>query len=341
MKTTIYDVAEKAKVSIATVSRVLNKNNRVKDSTKQKVLEAIRELDFHPNDTASNLASNKTKIIGALLSILDDLTFPDSFNFSMILGIQNVLRKHDYDLLLISTDDEQNIIDDEPRYAKVVQGKKIDGLISASNKIDVEYIEKFASNDFPLVIFGDNRYNTNVCQCRLDMKQYYDKAIGYLVDRYHRDICLVYYSNNQDHEKELTQCIRDIFIQYHIPFKKNKNLINGSKHRNTINVVLKDTINKNNFTAFFTDSIYYARRLVEVSTELGLKVPDDLSIMSFEYIVDEGMRISPPVTSILISGESFGEICAYSVFDLINHIDNKRQFNVKLTERGSVKGKSL
>ena len=68
---TIYDVAERAGVSLATVSRVMNKNTNVGEKTKQKVLAAMAELDYRPNTFAQSLASNSSNSIGVLVSQLD------------------------------------------------------------------------------------------------------------------------------------------------------------------------------------------------------------------------------------------------------------------------------
>ena len=74
---TIYDVANRVGVSLATVSRVVNGNSNVRDSTKRKVLDAIEELGYHPNAVARGLASKKTTTIGVVMPDVTDMYYAE------------------------------------------------------------------------------------------------------------------------------------------------------------------------------------------------------------------------------------------------------------------------
>ena len=99
-KVTIYDVAREAGVSLATVSRVINGSNVVREKTKQKVLDVIDRLDFKPNDIARGLATSKTTTIA--------IVFPQSLFAhvkDMIGGIGDTGRHLDYNINMYTTDD--------------------------------------------------------------------------------------------------------------------------------------------------------------------------------------------------------------------------------------------
>lgn len=95
---TVYNVAEKAGVSIATVSRVINNSPNVRPKTREKVLKVIEELDYHPNLSAQGPALNITEIIA--------LIFPDisgSFYSEVLRGVEKEVHQHDYKLLIYGT----------------------------------------------------------------------------------------------------------------------------------------------------------------------------------------------------------------------------------------------
>ncbi len=108
-KVTIYDVSREAGVSLATVSRVINGSSVVKESTRQRVLEVIKRLDFKPNEVARGLAKSKTTMIAVV--------FPQSLFAhvkDMIGGIGDASRTLKYNVTIHTTDDigEDNMIDD-------------------------------------------------------------------------------------------------------------------------------------------------------------------------------------------------------------------------------------
>jgi LacI family transcriptional regulator len=98
---TLADVAARAKVSIKTVSRVVNNENYVGKETRQRVLDAIRELDYHPNRAARSLASSRSHVVGLLLPSADNPFFP-----TVMMGIVRVMHEHQYDVLIYNTDVE-------------------------------------------------------------------------------------------------------------------------------------------------------------------------------------------------------------------------------------------
>ena len=98
---TLADVAARAQVSIKTVSRVVNNEHYVGEKTRQRVLDAIRELDYHPNRAARSLASSRSHVVGLLIPSADNPFFP-----TVMMGIIRVMHEHQYDVLIYNTDVE-------------------------------------------------------------------------------------------------------------------------------------------------------------------------------------------------------------------------------------------
>lgn len=152
IKPTLKDVADFAGVSTATVSNVLNNSKHVGDEVKQKVYRAIDTLDYIPNNLAKSLRVNASRLIGLMIS---DISNP--FFGAVVRGIEDVLAKNGYNVLLCDTDSNSL---KEKDYLKVLLSRRIDGLIVSLAGNEEEH---FRNLDIPLVFFNripdSNNYN--------------------------------------------------------------------------------------------------------------------------------------------------------------------------------------
>lgn len=142
-KSTLKDVAELAGVSTATVSHVLNDSKYVGDALKQKVLDAVEELNYVPNSLAKSLRMRESKLIGLMIS---DISNP--FFSLVVRGIEDGLAKNDYNVLLCNTD---NTYATEMEYLKVLLSRRIDGLVVSSGGGEASH---FREAGVPLVFLN-------------------------------------------------------------------------------------------------------------------------------------------------------------------------------------------
>lgn len=126
MTTTIYDVAAKAGVSPKTVSRVINGSALVKEETRERVLEAIRLLDYHPNAVAKSLKQKVTYNIGYVVPFGSDFVFRDPGQMEQLKGASDVINAADYNLILSVPSTAREALLEVNRLLK---HKKVDGLI--------------------------------------------------------------------------------------------------------------------------------------------------------------------------------------------------------------------
>ena len=139
---TIYDVANRVGVSLATVSRVVNGNSNVRESTKRKVLDAIEELGYHPNAVARGLASKKTTTIGVVMPDVTDMYYSE-----LARGIDDVANMYHYDVLLTNTDEDPVR---ETMAVNNLASKQVDGIIFMGNELDREVLNTIAGADAPV-----------------------------------------------------------------------------------------------------------------------------------------------------------------------------------------------
>lgn len=159
MAVTIKDVAKRADVCPSTVSRVLANNPKISDKTKEKVLAAVKELNYHPNVIARSLANKSTRTLGLILPNEAEDLFKNPFFIQVMTGISIYAQKRGY-YMMYSFGSTQN---DELSIVKsYIQSHLVEGiilLISRQNDIVIEYLKK---KNFPFVVIGRPKNTKNI-----------------------------------------------------------------------------------------------------------------------------------------------------------------------------------
>ncbi|KJS88424.1 MAG: hypothetical protein JM58_01295 [Peptococcaceae bacterium BICA1-8] len=137
-KVTIKDVAKTAGVSIATVSRVINKSYYVSTAVEKKVLMAIEELKYYPNSIARSLKINSTKMIGFLVSDISNNYF-----ITMARALEDVLNRQNYNLIVCSTENQK---ERELTYLELLKSKKVDALVLNTTGQNDEFVINMSHN---------------------------------------------------------------------------------------------------------------------------------------------------------------------------------------------------
>lgn len=143
MAATIKDVAEKALVSSITVSRVINGRSNVHADTRARVLAAIEELQYIPNDTASNLRSSQTTMLALLLP-----TIVDSFWMTIARGVEDEAEARGYGVLLCNTDDDTI---KEARYLESLLRRRVAGVVIVPTTESGPQLQRLRRQGLPLV----------------------------------------------------------------------------------------------------------------------------------------------------------------------------------------------
>lgn len=174
MTVTIYDVAREAKVSMATVSRVLNGTAVVKDDTKRRVVEAISRLGYRPNAVARGLASKKTRTIGV---IVPDVSA--AFVAEVVRGIEDIATMYDYHIVLANSDAQ---VQREIDLIGTMWEKQVDGIIYMTNKIHQEHIQAFEDAQIPVVLCATEDPERRIPSVNIDNRKAGVDAANYLLN---------------------------------------------------------------------------------------------------------------------------------------------------------------
>ena len=138
-------MARHAEVSIATVSRVINKNYYVSPETSEKVLQAINKLNYYPNSVARSLKSNSTLTIGFLVSDISNGYF-----ISVIRAVEDIVNKENYNIIVCSTSDKK---EEELVYLKLLMSKQVDGMVINTSGKNDDFIAAL-SKQMPIVLLN-------------------------------------------------------------------------------------------------------------------------------------------------------------------------------------------
>ncbi|MFQ9705485.1 MAG: catabolite control protein A [Limosilactobacillus pontis] len=180
---TIYTVAREARVSMATVSRVVNGNPNVKPATRQKVMDVIKRLNYRPNAVARGLASKKTTTVGVVIPRITDPYFAD-----LALGIDDIASMYKYNIILTNSDN------DDDKVLKVVRNllaKQVDGIIFMGFNMPDELKEELKSSNTPVVVAGSVVNDDDLATVRIDYQNAAKEATLKLLDNAKDNVAFV------------------------------------------------------------------------------------------------------------------------------------------------------
>ena len=320
---TIKDVAKKANVSVATVSRVINKKGYVNEETRALVENAIHQLNYIPNELARSLFNKHSKLIGVLVPHFDT-----QFYAELIEGIENSAMRLGYKIMLSNTQDNAKR---EKDYIHIYSQYNIDGIIVASNAHNVEQLIK---SDLPIVtvdhILSENIpsiTSNNILGGIIAAQKLISGGARYILELRGPSFLLTV--------SERSLGFRQVLVQNNIPYiSYDTDLLNPS-----IDVIKQIIQDHPEIDAVFATSDFLAIHAQNILQKLGRKVPEDVQVVGFDNIVYTTL-VSPTITTIAQPIRRMGELALESLVKLLNDEplgDFHSVLDVKLVERESTK----
>ncbi len=302
MKTTIKEVAENAKVSIATVSLVVNNSKRISPETKERVFRSIKSLNYTPTKSARDLASQKTGNIGFILTD-DHFLRTEPFYTRIFLGSEFEARECEYYILLATVKSGNNDKYPLPRF---VTDKSVDGIIVAG-KIPDFLIKKLFDSNIPLVFVDFVPQTGGYPLVLIDNVSGGMRATEHLLELGHRNIAFI--AGDVEHPS-----IKERLIGYKTALEKAgidlqpDLIISDSPYpdrQNGYNSAQKLFDRNKNITAIFACNDAMAIGAMQFMKDREYKIPGDVSIVGFDDI-ESDMMIDPPLTTVRVSKIELG-----------------------------------
>jgi LacI family transcriptional regulator len=332
MAYTIKDVAKKANVSIATVSRVLNNQGGYSPATKEKVLSAIRELGYQPNALARGLINKRTETIGILFPELSNM-----FTAKIFRGVENVVHERGASVIVCNTasNGERTM-----KYLQLLHEKRIDGIIFVSEVLKKEYYEAVSSMNIPVILVATETYHYQLPYVKVNDRHAAYTAVEYLINKGHRKIGMI--SGNKHDPiagQPRIEGYREALMSNNIPVNENYIVsAKGFSFKDGFENLPRLLHAAPDITAIFAASDEMAMGIISAAYNLGIKIPDDLSVIGYDNLPLGEMSI-PPLTTVEQPLEEMGEMAANMLFTMMEtgKIMESRIMPHKIIERASVK----
>lgn len=275
---TIRDVARLANVGIATVSRVLNGSPAVSEATRQKVLAAIEDLDYTPNPIARRLSLGRTLTIAVVVPFFTRPSFVERLR-----GVEQTLANSEYDLVLYNV---ESITQRDIYFKTLPRRERVDGLLIISLSPDDDQVKRFLDSEVPTVLV--DAYHPLLSRAIID-----DVSGGYLatqrlIELGHRKIAYLsdYLENpfNFVSSRYRYEGYRRALKEAQIPFRPEYHQQGEHGRLEAYHMAKQLLTLPDRPTAIFAASDTQAIGVLEAAQELGLNIPQDLSIIGYDDI---------------------------------------------------------
>lgn len=303
----IADVAERASVSVATVSRVLNQNPRVKPHLRERVLKAIAELDYHPSGIARNMRSQSGRVIGLIISDIQNPFFTD-----LVRAVEDVTYSHQYTLLLCNSDENPQ---KESLYVDVLFTERAAGVIMVPSS--QECCTPLLDNRIPVVMVDRKIPGLLVDSVVLDNVGGAYQATSHLIGLGHRRIGLagapttvsVMLERREGYEKAL----REQGVPVDRTLIRSEDFKESGGYRAAQQLLSLDP----RPTAIFAANNLITMGVLQAVHEHNLNIPQDISVVGFDDLPWLSL-LQPPLTVISQPIYDIGAEAARLLFRRLN-----------------------
>lgn len=269
MATTIKDVAKHAGVGIGTVSRVINNEKAVGDKTRQKVIDAMKDLDYSPNNMASQLRKNETRIIALLVPVVNHPFFA-----KLAYYVEDEADRFGYSIILVSS---QQRVEKETEIIKRIKRKKVDGAVFVTHYIHEEDDLK----DCPIISI-DRVLGENIPYVTSDNYESTKNAIRYMIERGAKSVGYIGSKPLVDSEvSERERAYLDIMAEYNMSPRIVNEVIQHGEEPAVVSAFMEKF---SDVDGVFVSGYTLSQVFYDAAVELGKKIPEDLQIVSYDGI---------------------------------------------------------
>ncbi|AWB45778.1 LacI family transcriptional regulator [Paenibacillus sp. CAA11] len=325
---TIKDVAKLAGVALSTASYALNGDSKVSAKTREKVLEAARQLNYRKNGFAMDLKRSRTNTIALILT---DLSGP--YYSELIRSVQDVALAHGYDLIACSSMGGQ-----DSTAVKFLREKRVDAAIVLAHNITNDILYESASQRFPIVVMDREISSEGLINVLVDGEQGGYTATRHLIDCGHKSIAYISgpsnsYDNSLRHQGYL-RAMKEAGLEEKAKWRLNGSFIREGGYKATKMMMMQGELP----SAVFYGNDEMAIGGMMALQEGGLSVPEDISVIGFDDI-QLAEYLNPPLTTIHQPMHELGSLAGHLLFQMLDgdEVNDTYKLMIKLISRESVR----
>ncbi|MBR3617646.1 MAG: LacI family DNA-binding transcriptional regulator [Acholeplasmatales bacterium] len=271
--TTIYDVAGAAKVSLATVSRVMNNPEKVNPETRARVLKVIKELGYRPNAIARGLASRKTTTVGIVMADVSRAS-----TAQLLGGIIDIAKKYDYAMKIFSMAENEDI----KEVMRSVVAEQVDGILFLNDELEIEQmnsvINQIQEAGIPVVLCNVSYDDIDVPSVSIDYEKATYEITKELLNAGKKDVYLAStvrkYTVNFHKVKGYTKAMEEAGLEPLII------RTSGDVSINTLH--FQEFIKNKKFDALISVRDSIAISFMNCAIKAGYRVPEDVSVVGLQ-----------------------------------------------------------
>lgn len=321
---TIKDVARLAGVSPSTVSRALSNRVFVEEETRQKVLKAVTELDYHPNIIARGLKKGKTYILGFMVPDINSLFYPMIMN-----AIERYASQKGYSLILMNNDES---LEREKQALQSIASRGVDGILCMSVDDEISHLEAFQSEHKIPVVLVNRVAGKNMSSVSIDDEHGGYLMTKYLLDHGHTRIAGMFGDFGKNRFRARYNGCKKAMEEFGVEDYKKYFIYDVNSveeaYRRTREVLMSD----NRPTAFFATMDILAIGIYSGIYDCGLRIPEDISVVGFDNIF-MAQYMNPGLTTY---NSSIDSMAKSSVDLLLKQIDEPGSSNEHILQKGTL-----
>jgi DNA-binding LacI/PurR family transcriptional regulator len=298
----LHEVARRAKVSTATVSRVLNNARMVKTSTRARVMKAVEELKYHPNLHARSLAGGKSRSIGVIISNIENPFFLDVYK-----AVETGAHAAGYEVIMANTDYSSEQLVSSVR---LMIGRRVAGLAAIVSEMDPELIDELNGNQVPVVFYDVGTPRENITNIKVNYRRGMEKLTDYLYSLGHRRLGFVGHHAMLGPINERMKAVLDAVARHpelEVVTAADTDTLEGG--RRAARVLLSA---ERRPTAIVCVNDIMAVGALRELRDQGLRVPQDVSVTGFDNL-KMAQFCYPALTSMHIPRDEIGQIMCDSL----------------------------
>lgn len=286
----IKEVAKRAKVSTATVSRTINDSGKVKPGTAARVRQAIEELNFYPNTHARTLVSGRSRMLGLIISDITNPFFPE-----LVKSFEDQAVERGQEVIIGNTDYNPKRMTECIR--RMVE-RKVDGVAIMTSEADPALVTELTRRNIPTVFMDTGETGPYSANIRIDYAQGIHEALQHLFALNHRRIAFIAGPMNL----ESARMRRDAYLSGLKSRGVSESVIEKGDHRVEGGAMAMRSLLKlpQRPTAVITSNDLTAIGALGAILHAGLRVPEDMSLIGFDDISFAHLT-QPPLTTVILS----------------------------------------
>lgn len=312
MRPTIYDVAQQAGVSIATVSKVINRTGRISEKTRERITKIMDEMGYVPNLVASALSSKRTYMIGLLIPDISNPYFAE-----MARHIEDRAHELGYNIVICNTD---NKVDKEREYLNFLQQKGVDGILLATGLAHPESLGLVKEKNLPITLISREVPTSAVNTVLVDDFMGGYLATSHLLQLGHRDIAIIVESMDLASSRQRLKGYRSALEEYCVPFDEQWVAVSDFTIASGMEMAGRFLDRAVRPTAIFACNDLLAIGTIQAARARSLPVPEKLSVVGFDNTFLSGV-IDPALTTV---GQPIRELGSQAV-DLLYRQMNEEE----------------